>query len=94
MLRRTLLAISSAGLVLAVSTAAVAAGNPSVTGQPSASCGSPLATMGPAGFNQPGFAIAEGNYAGSDDTASKLHSASGNAVSQYDVACYQITLHH
>jgi len=50
--------------------------------------------MGPAGFDQPGFAIAEGNYAGSDDTASKLHSASGNAVSQYDVACYQITLHH
>ncbi len=94
MLRRTVLAISSAGLVLAMSAATVLGANP-VTGQPGAECGDEGAEMSPAGFdNSPGFAIAEDHYAGSDGTASKMHAGSSAAVSQYDVACYQITQHH
>jgi hypothetical protein len=93
-LRRTLLAISAAGLVLAMSAATVVAGNPAGRGQPGAECGDDGAEMGPAGFDSPGFAIAEDKYAGSDETASKMHAGSDHAVSQYDVACYQITQHH
>jgi len=48
----------------------------------------------PHGFTSGGFANAETQYAGSEGTKSFLHSKSGNAVSQYDVACYQITQHH
>jgi hypothetical protein len=94
-LRRTVLAISSAGLVLAMSAATVFAANPAGTGQPGAECGDEGAEISPAGFdNNSGFAIAEDHYAGSDGTASLMHAASGAAVSQYDVACYQITQHH
>jgi hypothetical protein len=44
----------------------------------------------PAGFLTSGFANAETNYAGSEGTPS---AANGNdhAVSQYDVACFQVT---
>lgn len=94
MLRRILLALSSAGLILAMSAASVLAANPAGTGQPGAECGDEGAEMMPAGFNSPGFAIAEAHYAGSDGTASQLHARSGHAVSQYDVACYQVTQHH
>jgi hypothetical protein len=62
-----LLAIASVGM-------AAAAPNPSGSGPPSVECGEEGATSGPAGFDMPGFAIAETNYS---------HS------SQYDVACYQ-----
>jgi hypothetical protein len=93
-LRRIMLAIASAGLVLAMSAASVLAGNPSGKGQPGAECGDDGAEMMPAGFNSGGFAKAEDRYAGSDDTASKMHAGSDKAVSQYDVACYQITQHH
>ena len=41
----------------------------------------------------PGFANAETHYAGSDGTASLLHANSDHAVSQYDVACLQVTTH-
>ena len=49
--------------------------------------------MEPAGFSSGGFANAETHYAGSDGTHS-LVSGNPNAVSQYDVACYQVTQHH
>jgi hypothetical protein len=71
-------------------TGAALAGNPSGNGQPNASCED--STLKPAGFNSGGFAIAEANYAGNGS-----HSLNGNtdkAISQYDVACYQISLHH
>ncbi|HEU4760072.1 MAG TPA: hypothetical protein VFT91_08855 [Dehalococcoidia bacterium] len=74
------------------STAALAAGNPSGTGQPGAECGEPGATALPAGFETGGFAHAETVYAGSGASAS--HAASDAAVSQYDVACYQLTSGH
>jgi hypothetical protein len=80
-------------LLLGLATGSVFAGNPSGSGQPSASCGSSNATMMPNGFTTAGFANAGTHYAGSPGTPS---AANGNphAVSQYDVACYQVTLHH
>ena len=67
-----------------------AAQNPSGTGQPSASCGSDNAMTEPKGFGTTGFANAETRYAGSDGTPSLAHGNS-HAVSQYDVACYQLS---
>jgi Tfp pilus assembly protein FimT len=67
-----------------------AARNPAVTGQPGASCGSANAQTEPTGFGKDGFANAESKYAGSDGTPSQAHGSS-QAVSQYDVACYQLS---
>jgi hypothetical protein len=78
-----LLTLGSAGMALA-------APNPSGSGQPGAECGDEGATTEPAGFTTGGFEIAEARYAGSDGTAS-LSSGNDHAVSQYDVACFQVT---
>jgi hypothetical protein len=67
-----------------------AARNPSGTGQPSQSCGSDNAQTEPNGFGTDGFSNAEGKYAGSDGTPSQANGNS-HAVSQYDVACYQVS---
>ncbi len=80
------------------------AGNPSPTGtgQPGApnnTCGGPNATSSPgqstsAGgspFNSQGTAGL--HYAGNPGTASLAHANSTTAVSQYDVACVQVTTH-
>ena len=64
-----------------------------LAGQPGAECGADGATMEPAGFSSGGFANAETHYAGSDGTHS-LVSGNAHAVSQYDVACLQVTQHH
>jgi hypothetical protein len=74
-------------------TGASAARNPSGTGQPGASCGATGATSEPAGFGTTGFANAEVHYAGSKGTPSAAHGSS-HAVSQYDVACFQVTSNH
>ncbi len=65
-----------------------------MAGQPNAECGAPGAEQVPHGFTTTGFANAETHYAGSDGTASLLHAHSDHAVSQYDVACLQVTTHH
>jgi hypothetical protein len=80
----------AAALVLGTLGVAQAAPNPSGTGQPGASCGSAGATSAPAGFDTAGFAHAEEVYAGSPGTPS-AQNGSPQAVSQYDVACYQLT---
>jgi hypothetical protein len=85
MLRRAMAAIGATLIALSLSAGVAFAG------QPGASCGSAGATVSPPGFNTTGFANAEINYAGSDDTASKLHANSANAVSQYDIACVHFT---
>ena len=79
--------------VLGLFPSVAMAANPSGTGQPHAECGDDNATMAPPGFSSGGFANAETHYAGSDGTHS-LVSGNANAVSQYDVACYQVTQHH
>ena len=76
--------------LLAVHTGTSAARNPAGTGQPGASCGSANAATEPAGFGTDGFAHAETVYAGSDGTPSQANGNS-HAVSQYDVACYQVS---
>lgn len=87
---RKVIVATVAAVVLLTPTAALAASNPSGSGQPSQECGESGATSEPAGFTTGGFATAEDMYAGSDGTAS-LASGSDAAVSQYDVACFQIT---
>jgi hypothetical protein len=76
--------------VLALAAPAVAAANPAGSGQPGAECGEEGATSEPTGFTTGGFATAESHYAGSDGTHS-LVSGDAHAVSQYDVACFQVT---
>jgi hypothetical protein len=79
---RRLLAIAlGCAALAAVPAAAPAAPNPNGTGQPSQECGDPGATSAPAGFGTSGFANAEDHYA----------DGSGKNVSQYDVACFQVT---
>ena len=76
------------------STVALAAGamsaarNPSGTGQPSQSC--QAETAAPNGFGTVGFMHATTVYAGSPGTPS-LANGNSHAVSQYDVACYQLS---
>ena len=92
--RRVVSIIVGASLALALGAGTAAAGNPAGTGQPSQSC--QAEPTGPAGIlsTTNGFATRAVNvYAGSPGTPS---AANGNAhaVSQYDVACYQVSLHH
>ena len=77
------------GGVFALPGVAFAASNPSVTGQPNTSCEDPGMSM-PHVFTTGGFANAAAHYAGSENTPS-LNSGNSHAVSQYDVACFQIT---
>ena len=62
-------------------------------GQPNQSCQSvfPTGPLSPAGFNTDGFAKAENVYAGSGQTLQTP--ANSAAVSQYDVACFQVAQH-
>ena len=93
LLRKKLAIVLAASLMLALSVgpAAIAAPNPSGTGQPGAECGEEGATVEPPGFLTDGFANAETHYAGSKGTPSAEHANSSHAVSQYDIACYQVT---
>jgi hypothetical protein len=81
---------SRSNLLIAPAVAVSAARNPAGTGQPGASCGSANALSEPNGFGTAGFAHAETVYAGSDGTPS-LANGNSHAVSQYDVACYQVS---
>jgi hypothetical protein len=90
-LRKKLAAVLAATLMLALSSGPAAfAANPPGTGQPDQECGEEGAELAPPGFGTGGFANAEVVYAGSEGTAS-LNANSSHAVSQYDVACYQVT---
>ena len=81
-------------LLLALLAAPAFAANPhdGATGQPGIECGDPGATSSPPGFGSGGFENAEEHYAGSEGTPS-LASGNDKAVSQYDVACFQLTPH-
>jgi hypothetical protein len=88
--RRVTLAMGGALLATFAMVGPVVAGNPSGSGQPNASCEE--LTMAPPGFSSGGFANADTHYAGNG--APSLNANSDRAVSQYDVACYQVSLHH
>lgn len=98
LVRVTLTALATAGIVLTGPVAAHAAGNPSPTGtgQPSQTCGSDTAPM------TPGSSVAAAGSAFNPDGhagtvyAGEQPQNSGNplSVSQYDVACYQVSQGH
>jgi hypothetical protein len=85
---RYLIAVSAACAAVLVPSTAAFANNPPGTGQPSQSC--QAQPKSPAGFNTAGFAHAEGVYAGS----APQNSNNPKSVSQYDVACYQVSQPH
>jgi hypothetical protein len=79
---------------LAITAGALAAPNPNTTGQPSQSC--QAEPTGPPGLTSTtnGFATMAVNvYAGSPGTPS-LANGNAHAVSQYDVACFQVSQPH
>jgi hypothetical protein len=90
------------GLVVALlvaATSSLAASNPSGTGQPSQTCLSSTAPSEPgqaagapgSAFNETGPGMAGTVYAGNGVSATTAGST--HAVSQYDVACYQVSQH-
>jgi len=81
----SLIAATALALTLGVGVA--------IAAEPFASCGASNATLNPPGFDSGGFANAEANYAGSDNTPS-LNSGNDHAVSQYDIACVHFTSAH
>ena len=87
--RRGMFVIAVAAALMVPAGAASAARNPSGTGQPSQECGEDGATATPPGFETAGFAHAETRYAGSQPQNSK----NPKSVSQYDVACFQVSQH-
>ena len=87
--RRGVFLIAFATALMVPAAAASAASNPSGTGQPSQECGEEGALTTPPGFETGGFAHAETRYAGSQPQ----NSNNPNSVSQYDVACFQVSQH-
>ncbi len=89
---------------LVIATGALGATNPNTTGQPSQSCLSQTAPNEPghaalapgSAFNEP-TATAPGGTAGmmyAGNGANLNTPANGAAVSQYDVACFQVSQSH
>jgi hypothetical protein len=75
---------------------ALGAGNPSGTGQPSQTCGSSTAPSAPGNAaSAPGSAFNEnGGIAGSMYAGSQPQNSNNpKSVSQYDVACFQVSQH-
>jgi len=90
---RITLALAAVVMSLLTASGAIAASNPNGTGQPSQSC--QAEPSGPSGIisSTNGFATNAVNvYAGSPGTPS-LANGNEHAVSQYDVACYQVSQH-
>lgn len=94
--------MKSSFALLAIGAVLLAPATPAIaTGQPGASagvtCGSPGATSTPGNsvaangsvFNPNGNAGM--HYAGNPGTSSLAHANSANAVSQYDIACKNVT---
>jgi hypothetical protein len=81
-MRRLTAILGSIAVIAIGATPALAVANPAGTGQPSQSCEEQ--PSGPAGFDAAGFAHAQTVYANVDGT---------HMVSQYDVACYQVSQH-
>jgi hypothetical protein len=99
-MRKFLVAAFVAALMVIGAGSALAATNPNSTGQPSQTCLSQTAPNEPgaaasapgSAFNETGPGKAGTVYAGNGISATKA--ASSNAVSQYDVACYQVSQTH
>ena len=96
---RTTLYLSASVVGLAASAVfavpAVAASNPSGTGQPSQSCGSDTAPNTPGNAaSAPGSAFNPDGVAGTHYAGEQpQNSVNPKSVSQYDVACFQVSQH-
>jgi hypothetical protein len=96
MVRRFILVISaSAALAIAGGTAAFA-GSTGNAGQPNQSCGSSTAPMTPGNSaSASGSAFNPGGQAGSVYAGQQPQNSNNpNSVSQYDVACFQVSQSH
>jgi hypothetical protein len=93
-----------AAIVVAAALFAVLVGSASATGQPGQSCqaqpeapgggNSPVSTGSPFQGASSAGVYANGPGTGGPGTATGTgHITNPNAVSQYDVACYQVSLH-
>ena len=102
--KTSILVLSGLILVAVLSTAGAVFATPSPTGSPGqpgapgTTCGSldasqtpPSASAGGSAFNPNGTAGMV--YAGNPGTASLTNANSSHAVSQYDIACFQLTHH-
>jgi hypothetical protein len=101
MQRRQLLGVvGGLGVALGVAATALADPSPNGPGQPGApqtTCGNANTMVSPGNastangspFNASGTAGA--HYAGNPGTASAAHANSVHAVSQYDIACFQVS---
>jgi len=94
---RRVMVVTAAAILLSTGAGTALAANPAGSGQPSQTCLSSTAPNEPgnassargSAFNENG-GIAGGVYAGSTGTHS-LVSGNPKALSQYDVACYQVS---
>jgi hypothetical protein len=90
------LIVATATVFVLAASPALAAGNPSGTGQPSQTCLSSTAPSEPGNAGSaPGSAFNEnGGIAGSMYAGSRpQNSNNSHSVSQYDVACFQVSNH-
>ena len=103
-IRKTLVAasIAAAGTLTLAGSAAFANPNPNGTGQPatgqnpSISCQNYTTTPGNSASNN-GAPFSPTGHAGTvyaGNGSGSAHSNSGHAVSEYDIACYQQTVHN
>jgi hypothetical protein len=79
------------GLALAASGTAFATGQPNQSCQAQPSSPGHAASAPGSAFNEDPGGVAGAVYAGNG--APSLNANSGNAVSQYDVACFQVSQH-
>ncbi len=96
-----IMALAIVGLsVIGIVSADPSPNGPGQPGAPGTTCGSSNAAITPgvsgsargSPFNPDG--VAGTVYAGNPGTASLLHSNSVHAVSQYDIACFQVSQGH
>ncbi len=104
MINKTIVYIMALAIVgLSVASIVSADPSPNGPGQPGApnnTCGGQFSNVTPGGsmsargspFNPDG--VAGMHYAGNPNTSSLLHANSIHAVSQYDIACFQVSQSH
>jgi hypothetical protein len=91
LVKATATALGTATLLLGGIGTAHAAGNPSTTGQPNQSCETATATPGNAA-SAPGSAFNPDGHAGTVYAGEQpQNSTNPKSVSQYDVACFQVS---
>ena len=99
-MKRSLLPIAILCVVLIVGTGVAVAADPGTGGQPGESCQSqPSNPGGAATRNSPGApfntsGVSGGVYANGPGSTPNGHVTNPTAVSQYDVACFQVSQHH